>query len=344
MQTRHARLSKNLFLLLLVLLCVSACSEVWAQSIAQQVASDMAKISSYQGVTLETGIAEEPVRRKVEYQEPGRFRVETLSPASHAGELVLYDGDRVVYWWPSIGFGMELLGASLPTAKETRAHLERLTSASLDAYAFSLRSEYRKIAEERAKEWRVIPTRKQPYRMKHKVWTHFKYSLPLKMVFEESAKSEWYSMAFESIAFNKGLADGAFDFQFPKNAIVFRWDLRAEGISIETAKEQMNFAVKQVSKLPKGHTLQKILKLDNALPMLSMIMDKGASKLSLTQNRFLGTAIAPLGKHIKIRGQDAILSFLGPFSSISWVADGTQLTLTGNLGYVELIAIAESVE
>lgn len=336
--------SHRISTLLALLLLISGCADVWAQSIARRVANDLNKIDGYTGRTVEAGLIDgTTVTRKISYQRPGYIRVETESPAMHAGELFIYDGQRIVSWWPSIGFGIEITGLSVPSRKPVLAHIKRLTRTSLKAYGFSLRSENRSVAGQRAKEWKIVPTRKAPFRMKHTSWNHAKYSMPLQMEFRDQLKQLWYSMKFESIDFAATISDDTFKFEFPESAIVFRWDLSVAGISMERARELTNFEVLVPSKLPKGHSVQKIIKPENPIPMLALIMDRGASQLSLTQSRHNGSPILPLGKKIAIGDATGSLSFLGPYTSITWVQSGTQLTLSGNLSFPDMIAVANSV-
>jgi outer membrane lipoprotein-sorting protein len=328
-----------------ILLLLGGCADAWAQSLSRQIARDLERMESYQGVTVEEHLsADGPVRRRVLYARPWRARVETLSPASHAGELFIYDGSQVVMWWPKQRFGVRVRGLATPDRAEIRAHIERFTRASMDAYAFSLRSQSARVAGRTALEWRVTPTRRSPYRHRHQVWNDRRYPMPLRMTFAGDDGAPWYAMAFESIAFDQPIADDAFAFEFPKNAVVFEWDLSQPGLSLAEARERMNFTVKMPGRLPPGHTVEKIVPASHCLPMIAVVMNRGASMLSLTESRDMGLAEPPLGKTVRFGDRTGVLSFLGTFATITWVEDGTLLTLSGNIGYPELLAIAESVE
>jgi outer membrane lipoprotein-sorting protein len=316
---------------LVILVAVAACAEVWAGGIAKNIASGLASIKSYRGVTIETGIGD-PVKRSVLYARPWQVRVETLTPGPHAGELFVYDGNTMTLWYPQQLFGVRIRNARPPSAAEALHHIERLTKVNLDAYTFALQDENAHVAGRRA-----------PFRKQHRVWNHDPSTLPLKMEFTQDGKP-WYAFEFKELAFDVFVPEDAFAFTFPKNAVVFEWDLDAPGIGLDEARESMNFKVVVPSQLPAGHQIQKIVRSPHCLPMILMTMDHDGTMLSLIESRFAGEALHPLGIDITLGNVPATLSFLGAFTVITWVKDGTLLTLTSNLDYASLIGVAESVQ
>lgn len=342
MTPRHLRLVAALPLLA----CTSTlgCADAWAQSLSRQIARDLGRMRSYQGTTVETGISPDgPVRRRVLYAH-GRVRVETLAPAAHAGELFVYDGSQAILWWPKQRFGIRVRGLAAPAPDAVRRHIERLTRANMDAYAFSLRSQSARVAGRRTLEWRVIPARRSPYRQVHTVWNDKQYPMPLRIDIRGDGGTPWYHMDFESISFDQPVDESQFAFSFPQSAVVFDWDLSAPGISLDDARAQMNFQVAMPTYLPRGHTVQKIVKADHCLPMMAVVMSRGASFLSLTESRDMGLADPPLGKMVQIGDATGVLSFLGPFATVTWVRGNALLSLTGNIGYPELLRVAASVQ
>jgi outer membrane lipoprotein-sorting protein len=337
-------MTRTATLLSITLLLLAGCADAWAQSMSRQIARDLERMESYQGVTVEDHISDDgPVRRRVTYARPWRVRVETLAPAAHAGELFLYDGAELVMYWPKQQFGIRVRNLPAPTRAELRRHIERLTRDNMAAYAFSLRSQSARVAGQTTYEWRVIPTRASSNRHRHTVWNDRRYPMPLRIAIAGQDGAPWYDMRFESIAFDQPIPDDTFAFTFPKNTVLFEWDAADPGISLADAREQMNFAVKEPSYLPRGHSLGKVIKAAHCLPMITFLMNDGASVLSLTESRDMGLAEPPPGKTVQVGEHTGVLSFLGPFATVTWVADGTLLSLTGNVGYPELLAVAASV-
>jgi outer membrane lipoprotein-sorting protein len=331
-------------LLLLTVVASAACADVWARGIANDVASGLDKIASYRGTTVEQGLGEQSVVRTITYQKPGLVRVETLEPADHAGELFVYDGSTIVLWWPQALFGVRLRGVRLPDRQQVFEHIERLTRDNLRAYTFALRSEDARIAGHHALQWTVQPSRRAPYRFVHTVWNDERTTLPLAMAFTDEANAPWYRFEFRELAFDQVVAPDTFAFQFPDNAVVFEWDLDAPGITLDEARRKMNFSVMVPAHLPAGHEIRKIVRSSATLPMILFDMSRGATMLSLTEARYLPVGAPPLGKPVTIAGRPGVLSFLGAFTTITWVRDHTWLTLTSNLPFPELVQIAESIQ
>ncbi len=329
-----------------VALITSGCAEVYAQGVAQEVARDFAKIESFKGRVVERGALEggDELVSDVVYAKALRGRLEVASPAKHAGELFLYDSKRMVMWFPQALFGVEVVGFENPSDKEVFNHIKRLTREAMGAYAFSLRSENRKVAGERAKEWRIIPTRRRTFRMRHTSWNHSRYAMPLKVEMKDAKGAPWYEMEFESIEYNQPIPDATFEFEFPENAVVFRWDLSAPGITAEEARRKLNFDLRLPTKLPAGHKIGKIIKSPHCFPAVVVTMNKGASWLSLTETRYIEGIYKPRGKQVPVGDVTGHLSFLGAFSSVTWVVGNTQMTLTGNISFPQLLEVAASVE
>ncbi|MEO6772450.1 MAG: hypothetical protein ABI467_05435 [Kofleriaceae bacterium] len=321
---------------------IAACADVWAGGIARNVANGLASIRSYRGTTVETGLGPTPITRTVLFARPASVRVETTTPGPHQGELFLYDGDTITMWYPQQLFGLRIHHVRVPSAAETLHHIERLTHTNLDAYTFALEDERAQVAGHRALEWLVRPARRAPLRLVHRVWNHDPSTLPLRLELERDGKP-WYGFAFQDLTFDAPIASDAFAFTFPRNAVVFEWDLDAPGITLADAREQMNFEVKVPARLPRGHAISKIVRSPHCLPMILMTMDHDGTMLSLVESRFMGEATHPLGLAITLGNEPATLSFLGGFTVVTWVKDGTLLTLTSNLDFPTLVGIAESV-
>jgi outer membrane lipoprotein-sorting protein len=332
----------------LLALPLSACTALWAQAISKRVGDDLLSLESYEGTLVERGLlpdAKAEVKKTILYQKPWKVRVEVTAPKERAGDLYVYDGNTLTLWWPKELFGVRVAGLQPPTEAAIRKHLELETADNLEAYAFHLVGEV-KVAGEAAARWKVIPKKAQPFRLVHHSWMHAEYSLPLRMDFyEEGEKQLWYSMRYETFNAPTQVRKDAFACSFPKNAVVFDWDWRDDPITLAVARETMNFTVRVPKALPAGHSVDKIVRGRHDLPMVSFRMAKGATWISLTQNRAYGGQLSmPMGRRVKIGAQQGYLNFMGPFVVISWTLGDTQLTLIGNVSFPRLLAVARGVE
>jgi hypothetical protein len=108
----------------------------------------------------------------------------------------------------------------------------------------------------------------------------------------------------------------------------------------------MNFTVRVPQALPEGHRINKIVRARGQVPMLAMLMQQGASWLSLTQNRYAerGDYFLPVGKRIVIGKTGGYANFFSGTTTLNWKLGETELTLVGNLPLQELVDIAAGVE
>jgi len=333
-------------LVLAVAIALAACTSIWAQAISKRVMDDLLSIQSYRARIVERGMipgdADAKLVREVTYQKLWKVRSEVKEPVELAGQVAVFDGDTAIFWWPSQLFGIRVRGLPVPSEKEARRHAERVTKEALREYAFSMDGQF-VLAGQPAARWKVIPLKRGPFRFPHDSWVHERYSFPLKLAYYDEERL-WYGMEFESLEFGVPAASDAFTLQFPPNAVVFDWDFSAPGISMEEARRTMNFKVRVPKKLPEGHEVRKIVRGQHCLPMVTLLMDRDGTWISLAESRAMGGMEIATGKKLKVGEEEAYLNFLGYDTVVSWSKGGTYLTLITNLPFQDALSIAESVE
>jgi outer membrane lipoprotein-sorting protein len=332
-----------------VVLLVGACSQVWTELRAAEVADGQLSMPGYHARYIERGtLPDRPqvaIVRDITFQKPGLLRVETIAPADRKGDLYIYDGKAATYWWPTELVGIRIRGIRMADEKEFRDHTKYLVAAALRDYAWSLTGN-EKIAGHETQHWKVLPIAKGPYFMNFEEWRHPEYQFPLKLEIVDAAGKPWYGMEFTKLEFNTKAGTDAFSFDFPPNALVFDWNLDDEPIALEEARKTMNFTVREPGALPEGHKLNRIVRARGQIPMLAMLMDKGAARLSLTQNRYAGRGDykLPVGKRVQIGKASGYANFFAGTTTLNWTIDGTELTLVGNLPFNEMLTVAAGVK
>ena len=329
-------------------LAVTACTTLWANAIALKMTDNLLAMESMEGEVVQRRILPDTpgvdVRQKVLYQKPWKFRAEVTEPAALRGSPFLYDGNRSIAWWPSEQFGMRVSNVAGPDRDEVYQHLVHESTVALHDYAFSLTT-VEKVAGVDANLWTVIPMVDDGYHHFHRLWMVERYSLPVKAEILDADKKPWYAMEYRKLSFNKPVPENAFAFEFPSNAMVIDFDYADPGITLDEARKTMNFTVMQPGKLPAGLTVGKIVRAKGTVPMLAMVMDHGATRVSLFESHAFGPSpLMKYGKEVKLGKNKGMLSFSGPYSTIVWMKDKTQLTLIGNLSYPQLLQLAASVE
>lgn len=341
-------MKKSRILGVITLLACSSCTSIWANSIASKMTDNLLSLESMQGDLVQKKILPDSpgtdVRQTVTYQKPWKIRAEVTAPAAIKGSLFLYDGSRSIVWWPTELFGMRVSNIGSPDRDEVYRHLAHESTVALRDYAFSM-SGVEKVAGVDTNLWEILPMVDDGYHHYHRMWMVERYSIPLKVEILDQDKKLWYGMEYTKAAFNTPLPDNAFAFEFPQNAMVIDFDAADPGISLEEARQTMNFTVMQPRNLPEGLKVRKLIRAKGTVPMLDMILDSGGTRVSLFQSHAFGaTPLMKFGKEVRIGKNKGMLSFTGPFSSIVWIKDKTQLTLIGNLSYPQLLQLAASVE
>ncbi|MFC1707455.1 sigma-E factor regulatory protein RseB domain-containing protein [Planctomycetota bacterium] len=346
------RIAAVVGLVSLLLLC--SCTQIFAQIVSGKVADDLLSMKSYRGRLVEVfadgdGGAEAGTQRRqrlvktIYYQRPWKIRAEIVEPAEQAGSLFICDGETMTLWWPREFFAIRIRGLSLPGEDRVREVLEEGSRWLLERYTFSYQGEA-SLAGRDVTRWQVVPSRKEPYLFPYRSWLDGAYSFPLKLEVQDAPTHLWYSMEFQEIAFGTAPPPDVFALELPQRTVVFDWDLEDPGQPLAELRGQMNFDVLVPTRLPEGLQVEKIIRGRHSLPMCALIMENDSGWLSLTEMRRFGREPqAATGIPVKIQEEQGYLSFLGTFSSVSWFQGNTALTLTGNLPYPELLAVAASV-
>lgn len=335
--------------LVLLLLPLTACTLVWTELRAAEVADGLFALPSYKARYVERGILPDrpqaEVVRELQYQRPGKVRVETLAPADRKGDLYVFDGQTAIYWWPAELIGIRIQGMPMPDEKAIRAHIKRAVGAALHDYAWSLR-ETVKLAGQPTEHWTVLPMSKGPYYLPFEEWRHTEYHVPMKIAVTGQDGKPWYGFEFTRFELNASVPDKTFAFEFPANALVFEWNLADANLSLDEARKTMNFTVREPGQLPEGHRINKRVRARGQVPMLATLMEQGASVLSLTQYRYAGRGDyrLPVGKPVQIGKTMGYANFFGGSTTLNWKLDETELTLVGNLPLAEMVAVAASVK
>ena len=327
---------------------IAACSGTWTGLRAAEATDQLLATPSYKARIAETGLLPDrpqvAVVREIAFRKSGPLRIETTAPADRAGDLYLYDGNTVTYWWPHELLGVRVRGIQLPDEGAYRSYIERIVGQARHDYASAL-VDAPNVAGQPTQHWKLTPADQRPYLLAHEEWRHRKYYLPMKVDYRDAAGAPWYSMEFQEFAAVNPPAK-LFEFEFPPSALVLDWDLDDPGITLAQAQRTMNFDVRLPARLPEGHSIRKMVRGKGEFPMLMILMDSGAAWLSLSESRALGRSESALavGKQVPIGSATGYLNFQGASATLSWRMGSTALTLISNLPFADMIAVAASVQ
>jgi outer membrane lipoprotein-sorting protein len=332
-------------------LLLTSCAHLYAGIVADKVAGDQLEIATYRGRFVERYPApgypdgEARVVREVTYAEPGLVRVEVVEPADRAGELLVYDGSTITMWWPTERFGIVIHGVEALAEDDYEELLAEDTIWSWKNYRFSYRG-HDELLDRDVTVWNAVPKRDDPLRYPYRAWTDIEYSIPLVMEIMDAPDHLWYSMRFEELEFDCEVDRGLFDAPFPDDAVLVEWDLDDPGVPLDELRDGLNFELLLPPEdLPGGLALDRALQGRTGAPMAALLYRNEGRWLSVTEtSHFGGMLELDTGIPVAIGGEPGALNLMGTFSSVSWYAGATAVTLIGNMPYPEMVAIAASLQ
>ena len=341
-------------LLLVASLSTTGCARMYAGMISAKVVADQRELSSYRGTYVERfpsdgdaargAVPRAEVVREVSYLAPSSIRVEVLEPAEHAGELIIYDGETLCMHFPREGVGLHIRGAEAPTPAQLRRVITEDTLWSWDHFAYSYRGTEPLVGRQ-VDHWKAVPTRHQPLLYPYEAWTDLQYSVPLKVEIRDSPTQPWYAMEFTEVQFDAPVDPAEFSCDLPEDSWVMDWDLDRPGVPVEQLAEQLDFDLLLPDELPLGLELRRALAGESGAPVAQLLMDDKGRWLSLTESHGFGRVLEPgAGIPIRVGDEAGSLTLMGSFSTVSWYAGNTALTLVGNLPYQEMVRVAASLE
>jgi hypothetical protein len=328
-----------------VLACVAvllttSCTGLKARVMADLATDGLLAIEGYRGRTTERGLLREGVVVKdLTYARGWRVRAELVLPAEHAGELFVCDGSTITMWWPRFFFGLRIRGFEPPDDGA-------LEDAVLEACRWTLeRYELRgpgqgRVAGREVDVWTGVPLVRAPFVGTYTAWLDREHLVPLKV----EAHDPRYAMTFDALSFGPQ-PDDAFRFEFPEGALVYEWDLRAPGVTLEEAQRRTEFPVLVPRWLPEGHAVERVVLSATDDPvMVALLMPDGGRWLSLSEMPNFGPILVPpIGIPVRIGEREGVLNVAFGFTTLSWSVGTTALTLIGNLPIPELLEVAASV-
>ncbi len=332
-------------------LLLTSCAHLYAGIVADKVAGDQLEIASYRGRFVEryrsadAPDGEAVVVREVTYREPGLVRVEVIAPADRAGELLVYDRSTLTMWWPDERFGIVIRGVEAPSAGDYEDLLAEDTVWSWKNYRFSYRG-YEELLDRDVTVWNAVPKRDDPLRYPYRAWTDSEYSIPLVMEVMDAPDRLWYSMRFEQLEFDCPVAPELFEVPMPDDAVVVEWDLDDPGVPLDELRAGLNFELLlPPDDLPGGLALDRVLAGRARAPAAPLLYRHEGRGRSVTDSgHFGGMLERGSGIPVDIGGEPGALNLMGTFSSVSWNAGATAVTLIGNLPYPEMVAVAERMQ
>jgi len=302
-------------------------------------------LKSYRGRYVEEcpDRQEHRVVREVLFQAPAKVCIEVKEPAEHAGEVSAYDGSTLTTWSPQQAVGVRVGGRPPPAPGETKQRLQERGLWNLRNYQVSyVRSEV--IAGRRADLWSSVGKRAEPYLLSSEAWLDQENLFPLRADLKQRDGREVCSTRFESIAFDAALPADAFEVALPKDALVFDQDLSGPGIGPEELRAKYGFEFLVPAVVPAELSKRRLFPGAKGGPVGTLLMESGASWLSLTEVRHFASAPKSWTSiPVTVGDRPGALDMVGDVNTLTWSVGNLSLSLIGNLPLSEMMKVAASV-
>lgn len=320
---------------------------------------NIAKVSSYQGVYRETGVATRAVETKIAWSAEGnRFQaLVTDGPRKLKGSVVSFDGSNLAVYYPATRFGYVFKNLEPVNVDEQLAYLNENYDWHLNTY-HTIVGENTSLAGHPATRLTYQPKQpRQPYLYTWKILAHRDYSFPLSLsrypTSTGAAKSTEtgvanknqadYEFVYKSIQFNKVPADFEFGYRFPGGATVGRWNLKSAAYTPAQARKYANFRLT----LPAGDfadtPLKKIVRVAGVVPGFTAYYRQGPWLAFYSQIKDYGLPLIPIrGIKKATKTGDVYVNYFGPFTSVYFKRAGVHHTLLSNRPLNEVLESLEA--
>lgn len=343
-----------ILLAVIVIALISGCtSNLSAEQIAQQMKAKQDSIKDYSATMLVTssfGGKNEMTKAKIINKMPGKSRFEYLEPAEMAGQIMVNDGKTIWSYDPKKN---EVTKMDIPeininlSEQDYLQSIQELLNQTDISYQGTDNYEGRTV-------YLINAVPKQDgmmMGMHFGMWVDSENWMPLKIETFDKNNTLLTSIEYRDIKFNTGIPDSEFEFKIPEGAIVTTREMPAppKTITLEEAKQEVNFSVILPSYLPEGYVFESatVFKYDK-MEIVSLTFQKGSQMLQLSENVKDDTNQAPdFGdvEKVSINGAEGkMMSVFGENKMLTWNVGNLDLMLSGPLSKEEMIKIAGSIK
>ncbi len=323
--------------------------DAWARAVADGIADDLARVERYDATVVERGIVpgdpDAEVASRVRFRAPGDVVVRVESPAIYRGDTFAHLGTTVLAWSERLRTGVRIRNVPASTDASRRAVLRATARHNLATYAFQQGADT-EVAGRLAIPWTVTPFESGDLRLHQKTAVDATFALPLRTVLTRpGAKAILYQTEMTSIRINDDASAEAPTFDAPtEDATWIEWDLAAEPIAIEKARERADFMILEP---PASSSLRRtaVIAAKTRHPsMLCVVYGEAPFWATVTQTKDRGLADPKArGIVVDLDGDAAKVNLGAVSTSISFVRHGVDVNVATNLPLDRAVAFARSL-
>ncbi len=343
------KIGMDTLLILLIIALLAGCVEMSADQIASEMQKKYENVKDYKG-TLVLSMSFDGESRESEmdfmYRLPDRSWMK-ITKGDGAGDIVVSNGTTM---WSYNSTASEVTIMELPKIEmdnPSQADYGKIIKDMLK------RSDIKMPGSEKIGDRDTFILEMTPknltnatFFINQKLWIDKETWMPLRIETYDKDGKLMMTMEYRNVEFNTGIPDSEFEFKIPQGAKVITREITLpKEMTLDEAREAVNFTVITPEYLPEGYLLDKVLVFKfGEIQSLSISYKKGDEILSIreaNQSRY-----EPKGKFesVKLNGIEARYVDTNFSKSLSWTWKGTEITISGTISKEELIKVAEFIK
>ncbi len=296
-----------------------------------------AKVTSVDGVIVQSGIIDgADVKAAVVQARPDLFSARVTEPAAWAGISVIYDGHTLQSYYPQVRWAIRLRNLKLPEGKDLDRLVEYQYGLNQRTYDYIINGTSMVAGLSTLTLHHKARSRETP---DARGWTKVYDPYSFAMAGEYHFPNTTYAFQWDSIAFNKPVAQEAFSEIVPEGTLITDWDLGMPSIDEAAMRKEATFHVVLPDDNRLGLKRTLIARAAGPIPAFCIRYERGPHVLLVTVNASAGASVPAYGVPIG-SGTPGRLIPGSAMSSYAFVRDGSYYTLLGNLPIEELLKIA----
>lgn len=328
-----------------VILSTCGCEAAFREWQRERLLSHVAKLQSYQGTIVESGILDsnEDLVSEISYQRPGQYATTVIAPDAHSGSKLSYDGTTLQIFYPKTKFAIVYRNLKPLSDADQKSLLEDQFNTNMEMYVYELGKE-KQVAGLKTIELKFgpkVPSTGLVSGGSSQIYDEYSFPLAGDLFFGKHR----YSYRFKEIKFNEKKNEKGFSFPIPKDTIISDWDLSSPAVPEAEVKSSAGFKFNLPTELPRKMSLSKIIKQKGPIPAFTAIYEKHPYFMNIVFFKNYGFSAAPKGRGIKIQA-GPVSGELVPnphISSFSFIAGDTQYIITGNVSAEAIVATGTSI-
>jgi outer membrane lipoprotein-sorting protein len=303
---------------------------------------NISKINSYTGIVIQKGIVDkQTVKAEIFFKKPSLYLSKIISPQLFKGISILYKDNLLLYYFPTLNWAIRIKNLPQTTTKQFNTIISEHYYNNINNFDFTF-GKATSIAN--LPVITLVHKSKSDYLWNRsgKTMIYDTYSFPLAGEIHFKGDHR-YEYQYLNISFNMDFTDQIFEVPLSRNTIISDWDLNASPLSLTKMRAKANFQFSEPKDYILGLKRDRIIEQNGMVPAFALLYKKDPYFIIITMIRDYGFGtndIYGIPIQSSKKGRLILSSIL---SSFSFIHKEVIYTITGNLSFEDIIAIADTI-